>query len=417
MYSKPTIWAEVDQAGRLIVPSEVASGYGLIPGARLRLDQGENDIRLHRPVTHLAKIYLEPTNQCNLTCRTCFRNDWQVNLGQMSSKTFDQLIRGLRTIKSPPTVFFGGIGEPLFHPATVDMIAETKRCGARVEMITNGTLLNKERSRDLIEAGLDLLWVSIDGARAESYADVRLGAALPEVLENILRFRTMRPGGHKPYPEIGISFVAMRRNISDLPAVLAIGKRLRASRFLVTNLLPTTEDLIAETLYEHTLTDVTYLPSPWLRKLSIPKMDINDLTSSAFLSALQSNYNVTFSGFNLGGRNDVCTFIEGGSMTVGWNGNVSPCSPLLYTHKAYLHGKPRISYQHIVGNLVEQDLLSIWNDPDYQEYRDKVQRFAFAPCTFCGGCDLSVENQTDCFENPAPVCGGCLWAQGVIQCP
>jgi len=26
-------------------------------------------------------------------------------------------------------------------------------------------------------------------------------------------------------------------------------------------------------------------------------------------------------------------------------------------------------------------------------------------------------NEEDCFANPFPTCGGCLWAMGVIQCP
>jgi len=47
-----------------------------------------------------------------------------------------------------------------------------------------------------------------------------------------------------------------------------------------------------------------------------------------------------------------------------------------------------------------------------------LQNFAFAPCTFCGGCDLSETNEEDCIGNDIfPVCGGCLWAQGIIQCP
>jgi hypothetical protein len=50
-------------------------------------------------------------------------------------------------------------------------------------------------------------------------------------------------------------------------------------------------------------------------------------------------------------------------------------------------------------------------------YRKRVQSFAFPPCTFCGGCDMSVANEEDCFGNEYPTCGGCLWAQGVIQCP
>jgi hypothetical protein len=33
------------------------------------------------------------------------------------------------------------------------------------------------------------------------------------------------------------------------------------------------------------------------------------------------------------------------------------------------------------------------------------------------GCNLSETNEEACFGNPFPTCGGCLWAQGVIQCP
>lgn len=417
MYAKPTIWAEVDEDGRLVLPDEVAKKFGHKPGARLRVDLGENDLRLHRPITHLAKVYLEPTNRCNLECRTCMRNAWEVEMGQMSQATFNRVLDGLRATNPPPAVTFMGLGEPLAHPRTIEMVAAVKETGAHVELITNGTLLNEQRSRDLIASGLDVLWVSIDGAHPESYDDVRLGAALPDVLANMMRFRTLRGWGHMPKPEIGIVFVAMRRNIADLPEVLAIGRTLRATRFLVTNLMPYTSDMCAETLYNRTLSDVTYLPSPWLRKLSLPKMDIDETTGQVFLQALRSNYNVNFAGFNLGSTNDVCTFIENGAMAIGWDGSISQCPPLLYTHTGFVHGKKRTSSRHILGNVNENDLLDIWNDPEYEAYRDRVSRFAFAPCTFCGGCELIHDNQTDCFGNPSPECGGCLWAQGVIRCP
>lgn len=417
MHAKPTIWAEVDKDGRLVLPPEVAARYGLRPGARVRLDEGANDVRLHRPVTHLAKLYIEPTNRCNIECLTCMRNNWDVKLGQMSEATFEHILDSLTAIGPPLTIMFSGIGEPLAHPRTIDMIARVKALGMTVEMISNGTLLTEQRARQLIAAGLDVLWVSIDGARPESYADVRLGAELPRVLENLARFRQLRPPAHHPTPEIGIAFVAMKRNIADLPEVLALGKRLGASRFSVSNLLPHAATMVDEILYTRTLNDITYLPSPWLRRLSLPKMDINAVTVEPLMQALRSGYNVSLAGNNLGATNDVCTFIESGSITIGWDGRVSPCPPLLHTHTGYLRGYERVSYAHIIGNVAERDLLDLWNDPDYVAYRERVQSFAFAPCTSCGGCEVSRANETDCFSNEAPACGGCLWAQGVIQCP
>lgn len=417
MNSKATFWGEVDEHGRLIFPPEMATQYGLQPGAKFRLEPDGNRIQMHRPVTHLTKVYIEPTDQCNITCRTCIRNAWNENLGRMTDATFDRILESVRQLSPVPTIFFGGLGEPLFHKQTVAWIARAKAIGARVELITNGTMLTEKRSRALIDAGLDVIWVSIDGATPESYADVRLGAELPKVIANLSRFRKMRRGSHRPRPEIGVAFVAMARNIHDLPEVLRLGRSLGAKHFSVSNVLPYTAVMQAEMLYTHTLHDVTYMNSPWHAKLSLPRMDINDKTQDALMQALQSDYNINFAGNSLGGATDVCNFIEGGTVSIGWDGGVSPCWPLMHNHTSYLHGKPHQSRRHVVGNVNERELLDIWLDEAYVTYRQKVQSFAFAPCTYCGGCELSEENEEDCFGNEFPACGSCLWAQGVIQCP
>jgi MoaA/NifB/PqqE/SkfB family radical SAM enzyme len=181
----------------MVLPPEVVSRYGLRPGAQLRIEDAANGLRLRQPITHLAKVYVEATNRCNLECRTCIRNGWNEPLGQMDSATFSCVIDGLRAFPPPPTIFFGGFGEPLAHPNIVGMVAQAKALGGRVELITNGILLTKDVSRGLIAAGLDMLWVSLDGATPESYADVRLGAALPELLTNLKAFRDARGPEHE----------------------------------------------------------------------------------------------------------------------------------------------------------------------------------------------------------------------------
>ena len=108
-------------------------------------------------------------------------------------------------------------------------------------------------SHELILAGLDTLWVSVDGAKAESYADVRIGAALPEIFENITKYRYqyfMRKGVD---PDIGLAFVAMKRNIADLPILLRMSTKLGISRYLVTNVLPYTREMCDEMLYTRSM--------------------------------------------------------------------------------------------------------------------------------------------------------------------
>jgi MoaA/NifB/PqqE/SkfB family radical SAM enzyme len=314
-------------------------------------------------------------------------------------------------------VFFGGYGEPLAHPDIVQMVMEARALGGPVELITNGTLLDDEMASGLVAAGLDRLWVSLDGARPESYADVRLGAALPEVLANIMRFRRRCPSSRNRRPELGIAFVAMKRNIADLPALLQLAGKLGAARVLVTNLLPHTAELRDEILYAHALKDVAYLESPQVPQISLPRIDIDEITASGLYAALRSQRNVTFAGNNLGSAVGRCPFIDADAAAVGWNGNLSPCLPLLHDHASYLGRRLRRVHHYAVGNVADQSLDALWLHPEHQAFRERVRRFVFSPCAYCGGCERSLANLEDCFGHTFPTCGGCLWAQGVIRCP
>ena len=99
-----TAWAEIDEDGRLVLPPEVIQNYGLKPGAKVRLDEGGNFFRLHRPITHLTKIYIEPTVACNLDCITCFRHAWDQPIGRMSEETFEQIFQSLKQLDPIPDV-------------------------------------------------------------------------------------------------------------------------------------------------------------------------------------------------------------------------------------------------------------------------------------------------------------------------
>jgi MoaA/NifB/PqqE/SkfB family radical SAM enzyme len=410
--------ASVNAAGQLVLPAETVARLGLQPGAQIRLDQTDDGLHLRPPASHLAKVYVEPTNGCNLGCRTCIRNTWDEAPGQMTAATFARVVEGLHAFTPLPSVFFGGFGEPLTHPAIVEMVAQVKALGAKVELITNGTLLTPDLSHRLIAAGLDVLWLSLDGATPESYTDVRLGAALPQVLDNMAQFRDARPQAYYPKPEIGIAFVAMKRNIADLPDILRLGGRLRAAHFLVSNVLPYTADMCDEVLYARAIDDRLYVPSPWTPHVSLPKMDWNETTREPLYRLMRGNRNLALAGSHLSHANNRCPFIESGVTAVGWDGGLSPCLPLLHSHVSFVHRqRERASRRYIIGNVAEHSLRDLWHVPEYAAFRERVQAFEFSPCTTCGGCSLSETTEEDCFGNPFPTCGGCLWAQGVIQCP
>jgi MoaA/NifB/PqqE/SkfB family radical SAM enzyme len=409
-------WIEADEQGRLVLPPEVAEHYGIQPGALVLVEEGLKGLHLQRPITQLAKVYVEPTSRCNLTCRTCIRNAWDEPQGDMSAITWERVIESLKVLPSRPDVFFGGFGEPLLLPNIAEMIEQVKAVAGKVELITNGILLTERLSGKLIKAGLDTLWVSLDGATPENYADVRLGAALPQILENIKRIAYMRHETTRR-PEIGISFVAMRKNIADLPALIRMGPKLGISRYMVTNVFPYTEEMCMEMLYNRTLDEVDSVPSPWAPRIDLPRMDMSEGNQDAILNTLRSRHNARMNGVPFGQERGHCPFIEGGSIAIRWDGNVSPCLPLTHSYPTFLKGQNRNVQGYVLANLADEDLKSIWEAPDYIAFRKRVQEFDFAPCTWCAGCEKSEKNEEDCFGNTFPTCGGCLWAQGVVQCP
>jgi MoaA/NifB/PqqE/SkfB family radical SAM enzyme len=434
--------ATVDDEGRLVLPADVANRLGLLPGATATLDQDGDSVRVRRPVEHLAKVYVEPTTRCNLRCRTCVRRSWEGSFGDMSEETFARLLAGLEAFDPLPDIFFGGFGEPLAHPRILEMVERVKALGVpRVELITNGCLLDQGTSCSLIEAGLDTLWVSLDGIRPESYSDVRLGALLPQVLENLKSFkqarrerqfaamspeertmfssgmRALRPSWYlpEPRPVLGVVFVAMKRNIDDLPALIDSTYRLGARRFIVSNVLPYTADLAKEMLC-HDRLRISPFPTLWSDRLRIPLMDIRDESRLPLYAAVHS-FESGLAESDVSNVTRRCPFIEAGTTAVTWQGKISPCLALMHEHDEVFYDQRRHVEAYAVGDVVRSSLEKIWTNPEYVAFRRRVQGFEFAPCIVCRRCDLPLENKEDCQEETFPVCGACLWSQGLIQCP
>ena len=402
--------------GQLTLPTELVERLGLVAGATVRIDERGEGVAIGRSTANLARVYIEPTNLCNLHCRTCVRNVWDEPPGRMSAATFARVIDGVTTVSPRPTVFFGGFGEPFAHPDLLGMIATAKATGSDVELITNGTALDEATSTELVRLGLDRLWVSIDGASPESYADVRLHDALPQVTESLVRLARLREMNRHVLPRIGIAFVAMKRNVADLPEVVRMAGRVGADRISVSNVLPHTPEMREQVLYGETISVGLTPASPWAPEVLLPRMSWRN-PDVAGLAGLRERSAPLGRVEGWDDPSGICPFVERGSISVRWDGEVSPCLPLLHTHLGYLDFRPRTSQAYSIGNVNARSLLELWGDPAYVELRERLQAFDFAPCTICNSCDMADENLEDCFGNSVPACGGCLWAQGFIRCP
>jgi radical SAM protein with 4Fe4S-binding SPASM domain len=114
---------------------------------------------------------------------------------------------------------FGGLWEPLMFRGLPEVVSFARERGI-IDLIlsTNGSLLTRELSRELIAAGLTRLMVSLDAAGAETYRLMRPGGELAPVEENIRVFLEERKRSGKRLPLLRLSFLVTSLNEAELPA-------------------------------------------------------------------------------------------------------------------------------------------------------------------------------------------------------
>ena len=409
--------AEIDGEGRVVLPPSLARRAGVRPGSRVRITEDEHGLRIGRPVNSLGRLYVEPTSECNLSCAACVRDTWDEPAGRMARGTWEKLLSGTCNLDPLPSLFLGGFGEPLLHPEIMEMVGDAKRRGMEVELITNGTLLDERVAERMVSIGLDRLWISLDSAEGAQFAALRKGGTLDAVVDHVQRVNTLRERSPSKKPRIGISFVATRDTMSSLPGVLRLGVRLGADRFSVSNVVPHTSAMNEQALYRRSFHEPDIPPSARTPLVELPRMELNRDTEAPLAYVLKGPFSVSVAGQRLVQGSCTCPFVEKGSMAIRWDGSASPCLPLLHGHTSFLQERKRTIGSCLIGHVRDHDLLEIWNGPAYVALRERLLDFDFAPCTICNSCEEADNNNSDCFGNLFPACGGCLWAQGFIRCP
>jgi radical SAM protein with 4Fe4S-binding SPASM domain len=157
---------------------------------------------------------IETTNICNLFCPMCPRtillaNDEFSPLGNITREEYQRIIdegvkHGLKSVK------LNYLGEPMAHPDVVWQVAYAKEKGVLdVMMNSNGTLLDKKMAKELLDAGLDNLFISFDAVDPADYELQRIGTSMGKVIDNVYNFIKLR-NEHRPGCQVRISMVMYR---------------------------------------------------------------------------------------------------------------------------------------------------------------------------------------------------------------
>ncbi len=190
--------------------------------AALAIDQVQRKTSLlqRRLPSRPSVLWIEPTNRCNLNCLMCERDDLQRPLADLQWPLFESIAEdaarfGIRRIK------LNRFGEPLLHREIHRMTAVLKSLKIPwVFFATNGTLLDAAAREAILESGLDLLIVSIDGVTRETYERIRRGSRFEVVRHNVEEMIQLRNRRRQERPLIQVNAVLMQENRREMPQLL-----------------------------------------------------------------------------------------------------------------------------------------------------------------------------------------------------
>lgn len=136
------------------------------------------------------RVEIELSNACNLRCIYCPRKHMNDTNGFMKLNLFKRLINELSAY--PDTILvLHRRGESLLHPDFVELCGYVAGKFEEVQLATNGTVLDDEKSKAIIEA-IDFVSFSID--LPDVFNHTRIPANYDEVESRILRFLDMNNG-------------------------------------------------------------------------------------------------------------------------------------------------------------------------------------------------------------------------------
>jgi radical SAM protein with 4Fe4S-binding SPASM domain len=318
-------------------------------------------------------LQVEITSACNLSCTMClvrYRPPVNKLAGAMPLELFQRLVGELPQLRR---LTLQGLGEPLLSPYLLDMIRTAVDRRITVGFNSNATLLNRRRADELVASGVDWLHVSLDGATAATYENIRDGARFAAVTENLAGLVTAKRQAASPTPWIRVVFVAMRDNVGELPDLVRLLAGIGVDELHVQNLSHSFSDTDPAGQYAD-IRSFTAGQALWTGA------DL-DHAAAAFARATsvaaETGLRLRLPGLTA----DEPGPVDGRGCSWPWDavyvtstGAVQPCCMVMGDDRATL------------GQLGEHSFPEIWYGAAYREFRRRLM--SDEPPQVCRGCSL-----------------------------
>ena len=345
---------------------------------------------------HPVNLNVESTLGCNLECVMCGSHLSGVTKlrrsmdSELLARVEEEIAPGVTELSLTVA------GEPFLTPKLPRFVAMAERTGAELSLNTNGTLLKDTPLLRRVIGQSAVIRFSVDGASAETYSSIRVGADFDAVLANIrlaVRIRNSLP--REQWPRLVMCSVLMDRNVDELSDMVRMAHDLGMDRLDVAHLTVLVPELESESLVSQ--------PARSDRALQRAQSTANELGFRVNLPPLMSGERLQPSiaararlvvreakqlswrrvdrlRGNLerklalakwerdAGGAVPCHFLQNGVfVTIG--GDVAPCP---------MPGRP------LAGNLKESSFDELWNGPVLSAMRQGfIERKPFECCAHC----------------------------------
>ncbi|MFB6089250.1 MAG: radical SAM/SPASM domain-containing protein, partial [Candidatus Aenigmatarchaeota archaeon] len=119
-----------------------------------------------------------------------------------------------------------------------ELIEKIKDYGMEGDLVTNGTLITRERAKLLVGFGWNRIKFSVDGPDPEIHDELRgKEGAFERTIDNIKYISSLREKTHKENPRLYFNTVVSKRNYRKLPEIVRLANKLGVDGI---QLLPTT---------------------------------------------------------------------------------------------------------------------------------------------------------------------------------
>ncbi|NLE00419.1 MAG: radical SAM protein [Fibrobacter sp.] len=307
------------------------------------------------------------TYACNLKCSFCYAGCGQCQSNTSDTMTENQIKRVLNIIRKDalvPSVSFTG-GEPATVRFLQNLIQYATNLGMRVNLITNGTLIDSKLAKQLVKSGLKSVQVSLEGSSADIHEKLtQVSGSFQKTCDGI---RALQETGIHVHTNTTLTTINAETAL-EFPHF--IKKQFGLQRFSMNLMIPAGSGIANENL--------------WLSYSNAGNLidRIKKVSDSAGVDFMWYSpvplciFNTIANGLGAKG----CSACDG-LLSVAPNGDVLPCS----------------SYPQPVGNLLKTRFQEIWNDNCTTFFRNKSE--APSQCFSCdnfalcnGACPLYWKN-------------------------